>query len=212
MGVRKAQKQATRERVVDAARELFEDVGYEDTTIRMIADRAGVSVGSVFTTFESKVDVFNHILFERFEALSSELDRIAPYLKGAACDRIASLMSLAYDVECQQLGLMMSHLAASHGWPARIEVESNRRASRLLGLFKTALQQGVEHGELRDDFDVNLFADTLYAVYLRNYRKAYYEKLSPDQLSKLAERQLTLLFAGVSTGAKTSASQVALAS
>lgn len=196
------QKQATRDKVVQAARELFEEIGYEETTIRMVAERAGVSVGSVFTTFESKVDIFNHILFEKFELLFGELQRIAPYLKGTARDRIASLMSIAYGVECQQLDLMISHLAASHGWPRRIEEESNKRHGRLLGLFREALEHGVAGGEIRADVDLDLFVDMLFAVYLRNYRTASYESLTPEALSALTERQLTVLFQGVTADAQ----------
>jgi AcrR family transcriptional regulator len=197
LGVRDVQKQATRDKVVQAARELFDEVGYEETTIRMVAERAGVSVGSVFTTFESKVDIFNHILFEKFELLFAELQRIAPYLKGPARDRISSLLSIAYGVECQQLDLMISHLAASHGWPRRIEEESNKRHARLLSLFREALAHGVETGEIRHDVDLDLFVDMLFAVYLRNYRTASYENLAPEALSALTERQLSILFGGV---------------
>ncbi len=199
MGVREVQKQATRDKVVQAARELFEEIGYEETTIRMVAERAGVSVGSVFTTFESKVDIFNHILFEKFELLFEELQRISPYLKGSPCDRIASLMSIAYGVECRQLDLMISHLAASHGWPRRIEEESRKRHERLLGLFRDALSQGVAAGEIRDDADLDLFVDMLFSVYLRNYRKASYEDLTTEALSALTHRQLSVLFQGVAT-------------
>lgn len=195
-GVRKAQKAATRQRVVAAARELFEGVGYEETTIRMIAERAGVSVGSVFTTFESKVDIFNYILFEKFELLIGELQRIAPHLKGTCCDRIVSLMSIAYGVECRQLDLMISHLAASHGWPDRIELENARRQQRLVGLFHDCLLHGVRGGELRADLDLGLLTDTLMAVYLRNYRRAYYERLEADALSALIERQVKLIMMG----------------
>jgi len=197
LGIRKAQKLATRERVLSAARELFEGVGYEETTIRMIAERAGVSVGSVFTTFESKVDIFNYILFEKFEALFGELSRIAPHLKGSCCDRVVSLMSIAYGVECRQLDLMISHLAASHGWPERIEVENARRQERFIGLFRDCLDSGVRAGDLRKDVDYDLFVETLYAVYLRNYRRAFYERLDPDALSELIERQVGLLFRGI---------------
>jgi AcrR family transcriptional regulator len=197
VGVRDVQKQATRDRVVQAARDLFDEIGYEETTIRMVAERACVSVGSVFTTFESKVDIFNHILFEKFELLFAELHRIAPYLKGTARDRITSLMSIAYGVECQQLDLMISHLAASHGWPRRIEEESNKRHGRLLGLFREALEYGVAAGEVRADIDLDLFVDMLFAVYLRNYRTASYETLTPEQLSALTERQISILFQGV---------------
>ena len=57
MGVRDDQKAATREKVLVAARDLFNEVGYEETTIRAIAERAGVSVGSVFTTFALRTGV-----------------------------------------------------------------------------------------------------------------------------------------------------------
>ena len=194
---RKAQKAATRQRVVAAARELFEGVGYEETTIRMIAERAGVSVGSVFTTFESKVDIFNHILFEKFELLFGELQRISPHLKGTTCDRIVTLMSIAYGVECRQLDLMISHLAASHGWPDRIEAENARRHERLVSLFRDCLVYGVNCGELRDDVDLDLFVELLVAVYLRNYRKAYYGRLEAGALAALIERQVGLMFQGV---------------
>jgi AcrR family transcriptional regulator len=50
LSVRKSQKEATRQRVLDAARDLFETQGYEETTVREIARRAEVAVGSVFTT------------------------------------------------------------------------------------------------------------------------------------------------------------------
>jgi AcrR family transcriptional regulator len=183
--------------VVEAARRLFEEIGYEETTIRMVAERAGVSVGSVFTTFESKVDIFNYILFEKFEGLFGELQRISPYLKGSACDRIVSLMSIAYGVECQQLDLMISHLAASHGWPRRIEEEHLKRRARLEGLFRDVLDQGVASGEVRSDVDLDCFVEVILSVYARNYRKAYYERLTPEQLSTLTERQMALLFQGV---------------
>ncbi len=202
MGVREVQKQATREKVVEAARSLFEEIGYEETTIRMVAERAAVSVGSVFTTFESKVDIFNYILFEKFEALFSELQRISPYLKGSACHRIASLMSIAYGVECRQLDLMISHMAASYGWPRRIEDEHNKRRARLIGLFRDILDQGVAQGEVRTDVDLDQFIDILLAVYTRNYRRAYYEKLTPEELSGLAEQQASLLFRGIATRAE----------
>ena len=42
-GVRQSQKEATRNRVMLAARELFDSKGYEGTTIREIARHAGVS-------------------------------------------------------------------------------------------------------------------------------------------------------------------------
>ena len=62
MGVRDTQKQATRGRVLAAARDLFDAAGFEATTTRQIADRAGVAVGSVFTTFASKAEILSQVM------------------------------------------------------------------------------------------------------------------------------------------------------
>ncbi|MDZ4054653.1 MAG: helix-turn-helix domain-containing protein, partial [Phenylobacterium sp.] len=65
MSVRQSQKEATRKRVLDAARDLFETRGYEETTVREIARVAEVSVGSVFTTFSSKGDILSQVMADR---------------------------------------------------------------------------------------------------------------------------------------------------
>lgn len=44
----------TRAQIVDAALALFRERGYEGTTMRAIADRAGVSVGNAYYYFRSK--------------------------------------------------------------------------------------------------------------------------------------------------------------
>lgn len=44
----------TRARIVRAALELFEEHGYDETTMRMVAERAGVSVGNAYYYYRSK--------------------------------------------------------------------------------------------------------------------------------------------------------------
>jgi AcrR family transcriptional regulator len=44
----------TRQRIVNSALELFEDRGYAKTTMRAVAKRAGVSLGSAYYYFDSK--------------------------------------------------------------------------------------------------------------------------------------------------------------
>jgi AcrR family transcriptional regulator len=49
-----ARGEQTRQRIVDAAQELFEEKGYAKTTMRAVADRAGVSLGNAYYYFASK--------------------------------------------------------------------------------------------------------------------------------------------------------------
>ena len=115
-GIRDAQKQATRERVLAAARELFVDIGYEAATIRMIADRAGVATGSVFTTFPSKIAILRAVMDERLERLFLELDAVVPHLRGSTVVRLCSVMAMHYDFEMRRPRLFTTYLAANFEW------------------------------------------------------------------------------------------------
>ena len=55
--VRKEQAVQTRTRVVDAAESLFSEQGYGPTTIKQIAERAGVAVDTVYAVFGNKARV-----------------------------------------------------------------------------------------------------------------------------------------------------------
>ena len=51
--------QSTRERLLDAARELFTTAGYHATTTPMLATRAGVAEGTIYRHFPSKQALLN---------------------------------------------------------------------------------------------------------------------------------------------------------
>lgn len=52
---------AVKDRIFHAAMELFEQQGYENTSVEQITQRAGVSKGTFFTHFHSKDAVFSAI-------------------------------------------------------------------------------------------------------------------------------------------------------
>jgi len=57
LGVRERRKLATRQRLLQAAKEQFEERGYDDVTVADIAAQAGVSVKTLFQHFRSKEDL-----------------------------------------------------------------------------------------------------------------------------------------------------------
>lgn len=60
-GQRQAQKEATRAKVLAAARALFAEHGYEATTIRDIARAAGMSTGAVFVSWSGKDALYREL-------------------------------------------------------------------------------------------------------------------------------------------------------
>jgi AcrR family transcriptional regulator len=74
-GLRERKKQRTREAIVDAALRLFDERGYEQTTIADIAEAADIAPRTFFGYFPSKEDVVFANYPTEFDALADRLRR-----------------------------------------------------------------------------------------------------------------------------------------
>lgn len=197
MGVRHTQKAATRERVVTAARDLFHEIGYEETTIRAIAEKAGVSVGSVFTTFNSKADVLSQVMADRVPALQDELTRVLPYLRGSTADRLCSVFAIHYDFECRRVKLFLAHITAAYSPSLEDSTVPFGQNDVFRRMILDLLQDGITRGDVRPDADLFLTLETLLAVYSWNYRLAARKSADARDLIALMDRQIHLLVDGL---------------
>jgi AcrR family transcriptional regulator len=196
-GVREARKQATRRRVLDAARELFEEVGYEEATTRAIARRADVSVGSVFTSFSSKSHVLSEVMQARLAELYADLEHVVPHLRGSTADRCRSFFAVHYAFEFRRLHLFLAFVAAAFDWRADPHLPAMGDNPRLRGMLLSCLTEGQARGDVRADADVELVTDLLVAAYAWNYRRAAQGEAQPPQLTALFDRQVGLIFEGL---------------
>src|SRR3569832_120857 len=74
-GKRDQTKVATRQAILDAAREVFGELGYETATVRDIIRRTGLAAGTFYNYYRSKEEVF--------AALADDgARRFSPILKG----------------------------------------------------------------------------------------------------------------------------------
>jgi len=62
--------------VLEVARVLFSEKGYDATTMQVIADEAELAVGSLYTVFASKEALFNELAREFTQSFRLTLDRI----------------------------------------------------------------------------------------------------------------------------------------
>ena len=70
-GLRERKKQRTREAIVEAAFELFEERGFDGTTIADIAAAAEIAPRTFFSYFPSKDDVVFHDFEEQYATVAS---------------------------------------------------------------------------------------------------------------------------------------------
>lgn len=62
-------RKSTREKIVEAAIDLFAEQGYTETTMRQIADRIGIRGSSIYHHFASKSEILTTILDKHAHAL-----------------------------------------------------------------------------------------------------------------------------------------------
>lgn len=196
---RGTQKEATRNRVLDAARELFDTIGYEGATVRGIARQAGVSVGSVFTTFASKGAILSEVMQQRLGALYAELDRMAPQLRGSTADRLRSIFAIHFAFETPRTKLFLAFIMASYDWTFPPDAQPFGYNARLKAILRDCLAQGVEQGDVSLTVDLDEVVDLLMAAYGWTYRLAISDGADAKAMTAVMDRRIGLIASGFGT-------------
>ncbi len=192
---RQAAKVRTRQKVLDAARQLFAERGYEPATIRDIAKGAGMSTGAVFANFQDKAELFEAVL-------STDMVKLAETMKAAAAGegsvktRLLSALGAGYHGSLEQLPLVQAVIARSWFQPVAAEMRTRDAIKPILSVITDTLQSGVREGELRQDADVRLLSELIYDAFLSNYRRAAYDGWAMNQLTERMGKQVDVILAG----------------
>lgn len=92
----------TRERLIDAAGEMFAELGFHHTTVRQICDRAGANIAAVNYHFRDKTGLYTEVVRQsmraaRLDAVRAAFDQSAPpeeILRAVIRTRLESLRGL----------------------------------------------------------------------------------------------------------------------
>jgi AcrR family transcriptional regulator len=192
---RQAAKVRTRQKVLDAARQLFAERGYEPATIRDIAKGAGMSTGAVFANFQDKAELFEAVLAGDLAKLAETM-KAAAAAEGSVRTRLLGALGAGYHDSLEQLPLVQAVMARSWFQPVAAEMRTRAAIKPLLVLVTDILQAGVREGELRQDADVRLLSELIYGAFLSNYRHAAYDGWAMAQLTERVGKQVDVILAG----------------
>jgi AcrR family transcriptional regulator len=129
VGRRAQNKQAIRKRIVAAALNLFQTKGFEATTTKAIARKAGIAEGTVFNYFKTKEDIALHF-FEQ------EVDHAIAAVRGNSRLRKAPLEEKLFTLVHSQL----EYLAPYERFIGAAFIQALKPAS-LLGPFSHRAQE-----------------------------------------------------------------------
>ncbi|GAA2795665.1 TetR/AcrR family transcriptional regulator [Crossiella cryophila] len=113
-GARTTRRRAeTRRRLIEAAREVFNQHGIRDAPVEAICDRAGFSRGAFYSNFDSKEDLFLAVyeseMGARTQRLRIAVDRAADRVHATGQDAVIELVGQAAE-------LFMTTLVADEQW------------------------------------------------------------------------------------------------
>lgn len=192
---RQAAKIRTRQKVLDAARSLFAERGYEPATIRDIAKGAGMSTGAVFANFQDKAELFEAVLTEDMTRLAEVVEAGAPKDEPVR-DRLVGALSAGYHSSLDHLPLFQAIVARSWFQPLAAEMRARTATKKLQLAIGAILQDAVARGEISQDADLRLLVELIWDAYLSNYRRAAYDNWDAKALSDHIARQIDVLLAG----------------
>jgi AcrR family transcriptional regulator len=143
----------TSKAIVDAAYDLIAEQGYAATSMRQIADKAGLALGSIYNHFPSKEDVFVAVLQERHPIFQivpllnwAEGDTAEEFTRNAAHSLIAELGH-----HPEFLNLLLIEIVEFKG--AHVPIVFEKMLPMILQL---AQRLSDLHGELREIPDLVL--------------------------------------------------------
>lgn len=88
----------TRQTIEDAALTLFLEQGYHATSMRQIAERAGLALGGIYNHFSSKEEIFEAIILDRHP-----YQRVLPALLAAEGDTVEDFLQNAARISLNEL-------------------------------------------------------------------------------------------------------------
>ncbi len=186
-----------REELLRIAASLFAEHGFKNTTVRDIADAAGILSGSLYHHFDSKESMVDEILStfqeELFgtwaEIMASDLDA------RAKVEAVVRASFEALDKHHWEVAIYQNDAAYLMGFERFAYLKD--RNDQFREVWFELLRQGVRAGALNKDLDVELvyrfIRDTVW-VAVRWYRPD-----GPMDIEHVADQYLAILLEGIGT-------------
>ena len=148
----------TREKILKAAYEMLNEVGFMDLTMEGVAARAGVGKPTVYRRWKSKTAL----------AMDAFLESVTPEIAfpdtGAVKEDFREQMQKLVQVMNSRRGEVLANVIGCG--QSNSELIAEFRDNWLIPRREDAkriFQRGVERGELRKDIDVEVAIDALYS-------------------------------------------------
>ena len=186
------------ETVLRRAIELFNEQGYDGTSMGDLARELGFSKSAIYHHVPSKTHLLSQALDEALDGLTEVLDEASREVAGAsAYDRLrrAVRLSVAVLVDHQPAVTLLLRVRGN----SDVEVAALRRRRDLDARFAALVREAVEEGSLRSDVPPALVSRLLFGMV--NSLVEWYRASGPVSTPALADAVAAVSFDGLAARA-----------
>ena len=149
---RRRRKAERPQEILEAAFAEFSRNGYAMTTLDRIAERAGVTKGTIYVYFENKEHLFISMVREFTKAAHETVQEMFETHAGSTADLLRAQFSFIYqniveDRRRREVARML--IAEAPRFPELADRYYEEILGPCLELFKQAIQRGMDRGEIR---------------------------------------------------------------
>jgi AcrR family transcriptional regulator len=137
--------------ILDAALELFVEKGFAATRLEDVAQRAGVSKGTVYLYFDSKEDLFKAVIRSGMVRAIEEAEKLVAGFEGSSADLLRQIYAGWWqNIGGTKLsGIPKLMISEAQNFPELARFYYDEVIQRGSRLFARALERGVARGEFR---------------------------------------------------------------
>lgn len=155
--------QAVKDRIFQAAMELFQQQGYENTSVEEITRKAGVSKGTFFTHFPTKDAVFSAI-GAIFVEYMQDIVETGLLESRSAQQLLKESIHMTADWCIKNKPMIRQVLTSGMYHPSMGSRSTSNRVA-MVGLLKRIIQAGQEQGEFYEALPIEDASSVLTGIY-----------------------------------------------
>lgn len=181
-----------RRELIEIAGRLFAERGFLATTIRDVADVAGIQSGSLYHHFDSKESMADELLREYWSTLLERLEAVTSTGAGATEQARQMIRESFLLIESCELAVRMT----TNDWNylAQIFPFMEESLDRCEAIWIKTLEQGIATGEFNSEVSPSLVYRTIMAAISGTAR--WYRPGGPLRIERLADEMARLFLHG----------------
>jgi AcrR family transcriptional regulator len=173
---RAAQREKTRQALLQTARKLFEERGYDGVSVTEIGRAAGVSHTLINSYFDGKAGLL-YALVEDTNAPQLKATEAVVESSGPAPDRLRRVLMVWAKEDLADPRALQVMQAFSWEWNRETE-ERNRETRRVfVALVERLVREGRDSGEIPPGASPRVVGEAIFAIYTWGLREAVFNDL-----------------------------------